>query len=270
MRLVVSKIASGDVTAAIQLSTCRLFGDMLFVSAKEVVIPCGFPSYSDVPFEPTTLVRVDLERKELRSQDYHPERPPQVDRSLGLIQAANGWLVLAERKEGELTVGWNVLETETGREVAGLELQEPRRDPYARGRQLRDRSFAIAAADRSGSSLLHFSLRGDLETTVVLPQGTSRILAESEDARFLVVATVAARPDGPPHEFYSLVDLGTGTAKAMTGGLHLQDWYGAIGSNHTVFYGPSGRLLWFNPQSQALQPLLTERQYFEEGLPTDR
>ena len=165
-------------------------------------------------------------------------------------------------------MGWNVLEPETGSEVAGLELQEPLRDPYARGRQLRDRSFAIAAANRSGSSLLHFSLRGELETTVVLPQGTSRILAESEDAKFLVVATVAARPDGPPQESYSLVDLATGTAKSMAGGLHLQDWYGAIGSNHTVFYGPSGRQLWFNPQSKALQPLLTDAQYFEAGLPT--
>ncbi len=268
MRVVVSKLADGDVTAAIQITSCRLFGDMLFVSAKEVVIPCGFPSYSDVRSEPTYLVRVDLEKKELRLRDYFPERPPQLDRSLGLIGAASGWLSLAERREGELTVGWNVLEPETGRKVADLALEEPLRDPYARGRQLRDRSFAIAAANRSGSSLLHFSLRGDLETTVVLPQGTSRILAESADAKCLVVATVAARRDGPPHEFYSLVDLGTGTAKAMMGGLHIQDWYGALGSNHTVLYGPSGRLLWFNPQSKVLQPLLSDAQYFEEGLPT--
>ena len=268
LRLVVSKLTSGDVTAAIQLPSCNLFGDMLFVSAVEVVVPCGFPHYTDVQSESTLLLRVDLATKEARSQSYSPELPPQIDKSLGLLRAANSWLALAERKEGELVVGWNVLDPETRGEVAVLELPKPLGYPYARGRQLRDRSFAITVSDGSGSRLLHYSLSGRLERNVELPQGMSRILAESSDVRSLVVATVARPFNAPVRESYTLVDLSIGTAESLAGGLHLRDWYGAVVSSQAVFTGETGRLLWFNPQSKALQPLLTDAQYFEEGLPT--
>ncbi len=268
VRLVVSKIASGDVTAAVQISRCRLFGDMLFVSTREVVIPCGGPSYTDMQTESTLLLRVDLATKETRTQPYRPERPPQLDRSLGLIQTPRGWLVLSEKKAAELTVGWDVLDAETGQTVSTLELPDLSRYSYPRGRQLRDGTFAITITNGSEGRLLLYSVRGQLRKSIDLPEGTPRILAESADASSVLVATVAFRAMGPPHESFSRVDFETGNTRPLGEDLHLRDWLGAVSSSHSVFSTNAGRLVWFNPQTEALQPLLPEARYFETGPPT--
>lgn len=269
VRLVVSKIASGDVTAAVQLPSCSLFGDMLFVSTKEVVIPCGFPSYSDLQWDGTRLLRVDLATKETRTQHYQPEHPPQIDRSLGLIQTPHGWLGLIEKREEELTAGWGVLDSETGQTMATLELAEPSRNPDARGRQLRDGTFAITITNPAESRLLLYSARGELKRSIALPRDISRILAESADARAVLVATVGFNSQGPARESFSLVDLETGNTRPLGAGLHLQDWFGGVRSAQSVFYSTAGRLLWFNPQTKLLQPLLPDTRLLEAGLPTD-
>ena len=270
LRLVVSKTSSGDVTAAVQIPRCRLFGDMLFVSTKEVVIPCGFGSFSDLQWDGTRLLRVDLATKETRTLSYQPEHPPQIDRSLGLVQAPRGWFELLEKKEVELTGGWDVLDSESGQTLSTLQLAEPSRYSDARGRQLHDGSFAITTTHPSESRLHLYSDRGRLQKFIALPQGISRILAESSDARAVLVATVVFNRQGPARESFSLVDLETGNTRPLGEDLHLRDWLGAVSASHSVFFGKAGRLVWFNPQTKGLQPLLSEARYFEARLPTDR
>ena len=179
-------------------------------------------------------------------------------------------MTLIERKIEELTAGWDVLDSETGQTPATLQLAEPSRNPDARGRQLHDGNFAITTTHSSESRLLLFSDRGQLQKSIALPQGISRILAESSDARAVVVATVMFNSQGPARESFTLIDLETGNTGPLGGGLHLQDWFGGVRSAQTVFFGTGGRLLWFNPQSKLLQPLLPDAKSLEAGLPTGK
>ena len=272
VRLVVSKVTSGDVTAAVQLPSCRLFGDMLFASAKEVLIPCGFPSYSDVQYEYVHLVRVNLAEKTTRDDRYDATFPPALDASLGLIRTPRGWLKLEVTKP-EPTYGrrgpdygfqtaWRLQDYDSERVIA--ELAPPSFVPgfaWVHGSELRGGTLAMAARG-AANQLSLYSTTGAQPQTISLGGSISAVLAESSDFETILVGTYFRHYGGGGEFSFVTIEISSGTTRPLEKGLRPAGWLGEIGSTHSVLHNSSGRLLWFNPQTKTLQPLLAETQYF--------
>ncbi len=268
MRLVVSLLATGDVVAAVQFPHCRVSGDMLFPSSKELLIPCGYRGHWDTKRDEVRLVRVDLVSKTAQSEPYSPVFPPAVESSLGLVQSARGWLRLLTAKTDDLQTAWELRDYETDRFVANLAPAAlVRSSQWLRGRQLRDGTFAMAIS-LGESHLATYSAEGTPILTVPLPLGVSTILAESADSKTVLVSTYYDPPRGTSLFSFAEIDLRKGTMRPLGKGLQLSGWLFDISAEHSVFRDRSGRLLWFNPATKVLQPLLGEAQYFDAGLPS--
>jgi hypothetical protein len=273
MRLVVSRLATGDVVASLQFPHCRIFGDMLFASDKEVLIPCGFPSYTDV-LNYTYLVRVDLVSKTTRDEAYDPTFPPALDASLGLVRARRGWLNVdvtkPEPKYGRqpdygFQTAWRLRDFGSDRVIA--ELAPPSLvSGYARvhGSELRDGSIVMAFSGRE-SGLVAYAADGKRLQTFSALSGMPMILGESRNSGTLLVGLFGRAYTGAAQFSFIVVDLRNGTTRPLEQGLHPAGWLGGLGSTHSVLYDNSGRLVWFNPETKMLQPLLSDRQYSENG-----
>lgn len=271
MRLVVSRLATGDVVAAVQFPHCRVFGDMLFASDKEVLIPCGTPSYSDSGSETTRLVRVNLESKTASDEPYQPQFPPGLDVAIGLIQAPRGWWSVATTSVAAPQTIFNLVDPEQKRAPVSLTPPaELRSWAGVRGRQLLDGTLLLLVIEGPyAGRLAVYSDKGDHLRTISLPLPPSSVIAESADSKTLLLSSyrpIAGRGHGGL-SFLS-VDITAGTSRSLGDGLHFASWLGEIGSTHSVLYNSTGRLLWFNPHTKALQPLLGEAQYFDQAVPT--
>ncbi len=272
MRLVVSRLATGDVVAVVQFPHCRVFGDMLFASDKEVLIPCGFPSYSDVQYEYVHLVRVNLVEKTTRDERYDATFPPALDASLGLMRTPRGWLKLEVTKP-EPTYGrrgpdygfqtaWRLRDYDSGRVIA--ELAPPSLipgDARVHGSELRGGTLAMAASGGENQLSLYSAIGGQPQT-ISLGGSISEVFAESSDSETILVGSYTRHYGGGGEFSFVTIEIRGGTTRPLEKGLHPAGRLGEIGSTHSVLYNSSGRLLWFNPQSKAVQPLLGEAQYF--------
>ena len=272
MRLVVSRLATGDVVASVTFPHCRVFGDMLFASGQEVVVPCGFPSYTDMPYESVHLVRVDLAAKTTRNERYDPTFPPALDASLGLVRTPRGWLKVEvtkpEPKYGRkpdygFQTAWRLRDYDSERILTALE--PPSLVPgYARvhGSELRSGILAMAASGGESRLSLH-SAAGIQLHAISLGGTTSEVLAESADSKTILVGIYSHHYGGGGEFSFVTVDVREGTTRPLEKGLHRAGWVGEIGSTHSVLSDSSGRLMWFNPESKMLQPLLSNRRYPE-------
>ncbi|MEO7974468.1 MAG: hypothetical protein ABIU84_12860, partial [Thermoanaerobaculia bacterium] len=278
MRLVVSRLATGDVVAAVQFPHCRVFGDMLFASDKEVLIPCGFPSYSDIQSEYVHFVRVNLVDRTARDERYDATFPSALDASLGLIRTPRGWLKLEVTKPAPtygrrgpdygFQTAWRLRDYDSDRVIAAL--SPPSLVPgYAlvNGSELRSGILAMTATGGENRLSLH-SAAGTQLQTISLGGNSSEVLAESSDSETILVGTYTRHYSGGGEYSIVTVEVRGGTTRPLEKGLHRAGWMGEIGSTHSVLQNSSGRLLWFNPQTKALQPLLAEAQYLEADLPT--
>lgn len=279
MRLVVSRLATGDVVAAVQFPHCRIFGDMLFASDKEVLIPCGFPSFSDVISEYVHLVRVDLAAKTTRDEPYDATFPPSLDASLGLVRTPRGWLKLEVTKpeptysrrgpDYGFQTAWRLRDYDSNRVVA--ELTPPDHVPghaWVYGSELRDGTLALVASG-VGSGLSLYSDSGARPQTIALGANSSAILAESADSGTVLIGNYTRAYGGGGVYSFVTMEISNGTIRPLEKGLHRAGWLGEIGSTHSVFYSNPFRLLWFNPESKQLQPLLQESQYNQSAMHTD-
>jgi len=269
MRLVVSRLATGDVVASVTFPHCRVFGDMLFASNKEVLVPCGFPSA--VSHDTVRMVRVDLAAKTTRNERYDPTFPPTLEASLGLVRTPRGWLKLEvtkpEPKYGRqpdygFQTAWRLLDYDSDRVIAAL--TPPSLVPgYARvhGNELRSGLFAMAATGGENRLSL-YSATGTQLHAISLGGSTSEVLAESADSNTILVGTYSPHYGGGGEFSFVTVEVREGTIRPLEKGLHRAGWVGEIGSTHSVLSDSSGRLMWFNPHTKVLQPLLAETQYF--------
>jgi hypothetical protein len=278
VRLVVSKVASGDVTAAVQLPSCRLFGDMLFASSKELLVPCGFPSWTDQRTEVTRVVRVDLHSKSSRDERYDPTFPPALDASLGLVRTPRGWLKLETSKtepvprpraarDFGLQTAWRL--RSDGSDRPSVDLTPPDSVPahaWVRGSELHDGTLVMAISGGE-TGLVTYAAGGQRLRTISTLGGMPTVLAESSDSATLLVGNYGRAYNGAAQFSFVTIDLQSGTSRALEKGLHPAGRLGEIGSTHSVLYDSSGRLLWFNPETKMLQPLLSDRRYSENGPP---
>lgn len=278
MRLVVSRLATGEVVASLQIPHCRVYGDMLFANDNEVIIPCGFPAVTDLVTDITRVVRVDLVSRTSRDERYDATLPPALDASLGLVRTPSGWLKLEDTRPNPesgqrgpnygLQTAWRLRDSDSDRLLA--ELTPPSLvsgDAWVHGCELRNGTFAIATGESRDNRLAVYAADGALLRTISLGGGLSTIFAESSDSETILIGIYTRAWNGPGKFSFATIDIGNGTVLALEKRLHPAGWLGEIGSTHSVFRNGSGRLLWFNPQSKALEPLLAEAQYFEEGLP---
>lgn len=270
MRLVVSRLATGDVVAAVQFSHCRVYGDMLFASDKEVLIPCGFPSYTDIRAY-TRLVRVDLVSKSTRDEIYDPTFPPALDASVGLVRTPRGWLKLETTKtepvpryrqpwDFGLQTAWRLRADASDR--FAVDLTPPDLVPahaWVRGSELHDGTFVMAISGGE-TGLVTYAAGGQRLRTIPALGGKPTVLAESLDSGALLVGLYGRTFNGAAQFSFIVVDLRDGTTRPLEKGLHPAEWLGEIGSTHSVLYDSSGRLVWFNPETKMLQPLLSDRQ----------
>jgi hypothetical protein len=93
------------------------------------------------------------------------------------------------------------------------------------------------------------------------------ILAESSDSGTILVGNYGRAYNGAAQFSFVTIDLQSGTSRILEKGLQPAGWLGGIGSTHSVLRDSSGRLVWFNPETTMLQPLLSDRHYSENGAP---
>ncbi len=277
-RLVVYTILTGAVEASILIPACQWRGNILFVSSREVLVPCdGWPRLAktdeekkllrEVPYDEVgRLLRVDLEQKTVTGDELIRLGPPPNEAVSGasrLIRGSAGWFAVEKISTSAADRSWQLVELESRRTVMTFALPAPAggADINPSGQVLRDGRLVLTWSDQETSGLQVFDVNGKLARAIPFPPGADlRILAEASDASLLVCSRRPGSRDWNVLQVLRTVDLDSGQVRELASWAwvpRLQD----RGLVRSVSLTRSSKLTWFDPRSKILKPLFSDDQY---------